>query len=409
MPKATPTARLFTRCAAPLVLAGLLMAACGDDDETTYTVPPTTRVVVTSVKGDVTSELLAAIYGRALEDAGFSVARRDPVDLDRAGYYAAVEEGTIHLIPDWSGEVLTFVYSLPGADTAPTTLVPDSPATTQAPIIVTTTTTIEVTTTLAPDDTTGDTAGDTTTTVETTTTDGTTTTVETTTTDGTTSTVETTTTVADETTTTIETTTTTEAPITNGRSVLEQLTSIRAALADTVAINSGVLAEDKVVIACTPAAIEVNDDTELFTLTNLASNAPKIRLGASAEWQDDEEQGLPAFTQFYGGEFDEIVTVEQDGLAAAITDGDIDCMAIESLNPLITTERLRILYDDQVMIPGNGAIALLSGEIATPDLVAVLDSLASSLTTERLNQMLNEITANGTDPAVVANAFVDTL
>ena len=409
MPKATPTARLFTRCAAPLVLAGLLMAACGDDDETTYTVPPTTRVVVTSVKGDVTSELLAAIYGRALEDAGFSVARRDPVDLDRAGYYAAVEEGTIHLIPDWSGEVLTFVYSLPGADTAPTTLVPDSPATTQAPIIVTTTTTIEVTTTLAPDDTTGDTAGDTTTTVETTTTDGTTTTVETTTTDGTTSTVETTTTVADETTTTIETTTTTEAPITNGRSVLEQLTSIRAALADTVAINSGVLAEDKVVIACTPAAIEVNDDTELFTLTNLASNAPKIRLGASAEWQDDEEQGLPAFTQFYGGEFDEIVTVEQDGLAAAITDGDIDCMAIESLNPLITTERLRILYDDQVMIPGNGAIALLSGEIATPDLVAVLDSLATSLTTERLNQMLNEITANGTDPAVVANAFVDTL
>ena len=409
MRSTTPTARLFARCAAPLVLAGLLMAACSGDDETTYTVPPTTRVVVTSVKGDVTSELLAAIYGRALEDAGFSVARRDPVDLDRAGYYAAVEEGTIHLIPDWSGEVLTFVYSLPGADTAPTTLVPDSPATTQAPIIVTTTTTIEVTTTLAPDDTTGDTAGDTTTTVETTTTDGTTTTVETTTTDGTTSTVETTTTVADETTTTIETTTTTEAPITNGRSVLEQLTSIRAALADTVAINAGMLAEDKVVIACTPAAIETNDDTELFTLTNLASNAPKIRLGASAEWQDDEEQGLPAFTQFYGGEFDEIVTVEEDGLETAITDGDVDCMAIESLNPLITTERLRILYDDQVMIPGNGAIALLSGEIATPDLVAVLDSLATSLTTERLNQMLNEITANGTDPAVVANAFVDTL
>ena len=28
---------------------------------------------------------------------------------------------------------------------------------------------------------------------------------------------------------------------------------------------------------------------------------------------------------------------------------------------------------------------------------------------QRGNQMLNEITANGTDPAVVANAFVDTL
>ena len=37
------------------------------------------------------------------------------------------------------------------------------------------------------------------------------------------------------------------------------------------------------------------------------------------------------------------------------------------------------------------------------------DAVLARLTTMRLNQMLNEIVGNGTDPFGVANAFVDTL
>jgi glycine betaine/choline ABC-type transport system substrate-binding protein len=70
---------------------------------------------------------------------------------------------------------------------------------------------------------------------------------------------------------------------------------------------------------------------------------------------------------------------------------------------------MTVLIDDKVMVPSNAAIALLASGIATPDLLAAIDTLNASLTTERLNQMLNEVVANGTDPTVVANAFMDSI
>src|SRR5215203_5872234 len=104
MKRTPPPVRLATRALAPFVVAGIVLAACGGDDAApTSTLAPAPRIVVTSVKDDATSELLATIYARILEDAGFRVARRDPVELDRAGYYEQVQDGTIDLIPEWSG------------------------------------------------------------------------------------------------------------------------------------------------------------------------------------------------------------------------------------------------------------------------------------------------------------------
>jgi glycine betaine/choline ABC-type transport system substrate-binding protein len=123
----------------------------------------------------------------------------------------------------------------------------------------------------------------------------------------------------------------------------------------------------------------------------------------------DEVLGFPAMVRTYAGEFDDTVVVEEADLADAITAAEADCFAMNSLNPLITTERMTILVDDQLMAPSNAALALMASTIATPEAVGALDAIAASLTTERLNQMLNEIVANGTDPVVVANAFVDTL
>jgi glycine betaine/choline ABC-type transport system substrate-binding protein len=100
--------------------------------------------------------------------------------------------------------------------------------------------------------------------------------------------------------------------------------------------------------------------------------------------------------------------VEDADLADAITNGTADCFAMNSLNPLITTERMTILVDDQYMLPSNAALALMDSTVATPEAIAAIDAIAASLTTERLNQMLNEI-ASGTSIVTVANAFVDTL
>ena len=418
MKRTTNTARLFTRCLGPAALAALALAACSDDATTTTTVIPLPpRIAVTSVKGDPESQLMAAIFARVLEDNGFRVARKDPVDMDRAGYYQAIQDGQFQLIPDYTFDLLNFVYSQPGAEPTPTTVVPSGPASTQTPIIVTTTT-LPPTTTVGDTtaDSTADTTADTTpaatsTTVIVDTTVADTTVADTTATETTvTETTVTETTVA-ETSTTADpnVTTTTTAPISNGRSVPEQIVAIDAAMPDVLLTNNGTSAEKKSVIACTAAALEANAGFQLITMTDLASLAPSIRLAGSAEYIADDALGYPAQQRFYGGEFKDVVTIEDDAVAEAVKNGDADCFALNSLNPIIGTEDMTILDDDLVMIPSNAVIALVDGDVTTPEAIFALDSISTALTTERLNQMLNEIVNNGADPVVVANAFVDTL
>lgn len=399
---------------ASLVAAGLLVGACGgDSDGTDFTIPPTPRIVVTSVAGDPQSALLAAIYGRALEDAGFRVVRRDPVELDRDGYAAELEAGSIHLIPEWSADLLGWLYDRDSSIAVPTTILPAGTATTVAPVTIPTTTTLpastttvaETSTTVAATDTTA--AGASTTLAATTTLATTTTVVTTTTTAGTTTTVVVTTTTVPPSTTSTSTTTTTIAP--NGRGSVEQLTALTSALPEGLGVNSGSLANDNDVIACSQDAVDSQSDVEFTTLTHLASNAPDITLGAPGGWEDDDEFGLGAWKRVYGGEFDDVVTVESDGIADAIESGTADCFVVNSLDSVILTEKLVVLTDDRTMVRANVAVALMNAEVATPDLLGALDVVATSLTSDRLMRMLYEITANGADPAVVANAFVDTI
>jgi osmoprotectant transport system substrate-binding protein len=197
--------------------------------------------------------------------------------------------------------------------------------------------------------------------------------------------------------------------INNGRSVAEQVTAIKAALPSGVAVGNGTSAESKQVIACTSTAIKATQAAQLVTLTDLAGLAPGITLGGSAAFFADNEFGYPAFRSFYGGTFKSTVTVEEAGLADAFSNGTIGCAAMNSMNPIITTQQLTVLDDDKVMVPSNSAIALMSATIAEGQVIAAIDTLNASLTTARLNQMVNEVDTNHTDPIVVANAFMNTL
>jgi glycine betaine/choline ABC-type transport system substrate-binding protein len=358
MKRTTTPARRFARALAPVTLAALALAACGSSssESTSTSILVAPKITVTSVKGDPRSQLFAAIYARVLEDNGYRVSRKDPVELDRAGYLAALAEGEFQVIPDSTGALLSFAYSQPDAPVAPTTVVPDAPASTVAPVTTPTADTSGASTTAAA-----------------------------------------------------ATSTTQAVAITNGRSVAEQLIAIRAVLDEAVTVGNPTQAEDKAVIACTQATVDKFEDAQFVTLTNLASNAPEIRLAGSAEWRDDTEAGLPALELYYGGEFKRIDTVEEADMAAAVDDDAADCFALGSMNPVITTKRLTILQDDKAMVRGNAWVPLMAATIANADVITALDSVNVALTSNRLNQMFNEIEQNGTDPAVVADAFLDTL
>jgi len=370
--KLTPTARnLLSRGAVCALPVAVLLAACGSSSTaaTTTTMQLKPRIIVTSVQGDVESQLLGAIYARALEDAGFRVSRKDPVQMDRAAYYAAMQKGDFQLIPEYTDDLLKFVFAQPGAGAAPTTSSPSGPATTQAPVTIPASTTTS--------------AGSTTTSAAASTTSAST--------------------------TAADTTTTTPKAINNGRSATEQILALRSALPATLTLGNPAAAQNQHVIACTAATIKLNAKVRFDTFTDLASIAPHLVLGAPASFMTDTDEGMAAWTNTYGGTFKSTVTVEAADLAAAVDKGSADCFVMNSLDPLLVTKKMTLLIDDKVMVRANAVVALLAKNIDTPDLVTALDRVNVSLTTTRLNEMLNEINTNHTDPKVVAGAFMDTL
>lgn len=373
-------------------MLALATVACSKQDETTSPTPQVMpRVAITSVKGDVTSQLMAAIYARVLENNGVRITRKDPVDMDRATYFQALQDDQFDMIPEFSRELLLFVLENveSGTSTTVTTATTQpAPGTTRPPIAVTTTTIAATTTTAATTDT-----GATTTSADTTTTAAATTTTST----------------ADTTTTAAATTTTTTIPPTNERSSIAQLFAINQTIPTTLLAYSGSLAEHTQVVACTNDAVSSVSGFRLFNLTDLASLAPQLRLGASAAWQADDVAGLALMQQVYAPEFADVVTVEEADLATAITDAKADCFVMDSLDPLITANDLTLMVDDQYMLSANEVIVLMSSTVNSPEVTSALDTLAGMLTTEKLNQMLREIVVNGTDIAVVANAFADNL
>ncbi len=203
--------------------------------------------------------------------------------------------------------------------------------------------------------------------------------------------------------------TTTTGPVSaNGRSVPEQIVAMRAALPDGVAVGEPTVGEDKASIACTQATMAANANNNFVGLFSLSAAAASIRLGGSAAWMADDEVGYPAFQRFYGGEFDAVLTIEDADLETAIDADEVDCVAVESLDPIVTRAKLTVLIDDKAMVRGNALVPLLSSSIATDDLITVLTQVNNALSSNKINQMLNEIVTNGTDPVTVANAFLDT-
>jgi len=385
MKRTNHSARHTTRAlgAAGLAMLALATVACSKKDETVTPTPQVMpRVAITSVKGDTTSQLMAAIYARVLENNGVRITRKDPVDMDRAMYFQALQDSQFDMIPELSHDLLSFVLDNveSGSTTVPTTATTDpAPATTRAPIVIPTTTIAASTTTVATTDT------------------------------GATTTSGASTTTSAATTTTAGATTTSTIPPTDEHSVIAQLFAINQTIPTTLIAYDGSLAQHTTAVACTPTTMKTLEAYQLFNLSDLAALAPQIRLGASAAWIADETSGLPLMERVYAPEFADVVTVEEADLATAITDAKADCFVIDSLDPLFTANDLTLLVDDQYMLPSNSVIVLMSSTVNSPEVTSALDTLAGMLTTEKLNQMLREIEVNGTDIAVVANAFADNL
>ncbi|GAB3618669.1 ABC transporter substrate-binding protein [Okibacterium endophyticum] len=96
--------------ATALVAAGLLtLTACGSADSIDGGSPTDSGsgAIAIGSAGFAESEIIAEIYAQALEEAGFEVDRTMQIGA-RDVYVSALEDGSIDLVPEYSGNLLQF-------------------------------------------------------------------------------------------------------------------------------------------------------------------------------------------------------------------------------------------------------------------------------------------------------------
>lgn len=165
---------------------------------------------------------------------------------------------------------------------------------------------------------------------------------------------------------------------------------------ETLAILEPLLEEKGIVAAAPSEAVDTNafvvtqetsDDLGITTLSDLAAEGADLTLGAP---QDCESNGfcIPGLQRVYDLDLSANFTPLDAGLVAtSLGEGAIDVGVLFSTDGRIASEGWVLLEDDQQMLAADNVFPVLSQEAADAygdDLIALLDSVSSELTTDDL-------------------------
>jgi osmoprotectant transport system substrate-binding protein len=190
------------------------------------------------------------------------------------------------------------------------------------------------------------------------------------------------------------------------KTIDEQITALGQALPATLVVGKASTAEDKDVIVCRK---DVADKYSLKTLSDLAKVSGEITLGAPPEFETRSPFGIPGFKELYGATFKSFVPLQIGDIPASLTSKAIDCGNMFSTDPAITTNGFVALDDDKVIVPHEAVLPLLTKDVATADVLAVLDGVSAKLDTDTLKRLMVEVVNDKKAVDVVAKEYIDSL
>ncbi len=99
----------FNRSAVAVILsASLALAACGGDDSPESDVEVASPAITVGGSSDSLSQVLSSIWAESLTNAGYRVARKDPL-ADRQAVLTALETDSLQLAPELSSSLLNLL------------------------------------------------------------------------------------------------------------------------------------------------------------------------------------------------------------------------------------------------------------------------------------------------------------
>ncbi|MBI5088485.1 MAG: hypothetical protein HZB15_06380 [Actinobacteria bacterium] len=181
-------------------------------------------------------------------------------------------------------------------------------------------------------------------------------------------------------------------------SITDQMTAIRDQLPDTMTVFEPADVDNRTVIACSTTVV---DEHSLAKVGDLADAG--VTLGATQAFQDATTGGLAALNTTYGSE---LTVTPVDDVAAAITDGSVDCGALPALTPAIVLDGLIVLDDDQQFAPANKLVPVMTLDAGQAEVQAIIDALNAKLTTDVVRSLLVKVQNGDQSYDTIARQFL---
>lgn len=146
---------------------------------------------------------------------------------------------------------------------------------------------------------------------------------------------------------------------------------------------------------------------DLYTISDLASYASGLRLGASMEFTDRED-GLKGIEKTYNFKFGDIKKLDGSLRYQALELGEVDVVDAFATDGLIKKLNLTILEDDLSMFPPYYAIPVFREDVIEkyPELVPLIENLGEKLTNEEMMNLNYEVDLMARSPEEVARTFL---
>jgi osmoprotectant transport system substrate-binding protein len=163
------------------------------------------------------------------------------------------------------------------------------------------------------------------------------------------------------------------------------------------------------------AIVVTRDTSEHYGLTkisDLADVAPELTFGGPPECPV-RPFCLKGLEEVYGLKFGDFLPLDAGGPLThqALDNGHIDVALLFTTDPRLSTPELVVLADDRGLQPADSVTPLLRREVIErwgPKVEEVINEISRQMTTSELRS-LNEQTAEGVDPATVAQTWLQEL
>ena len=150
---------------------------------------------------------------------------------------------------------------------------------------------------------------------------------------------------------------------------------------------------------------ETADEFGLATVSDLASVAGDMTLGGPQECPD-RPFCIPGLKKVYDVEFGDFKPLEYGPSVQALTGGEIDVALLFSTDGTIADEGLVVLEDDKGLQAADNITPLVSTEIATDEVVELLNAVSAELTEEEITELNKRANVDVEDPADLAEEFL---